>query len=99
MIEIHWGIQVLGLIFALLTGGGVVYPLAVWHTNRQRDKQLADEHARKIEERKIAMAENAQALGAGLSVGHDLKIDGLPNPQPKLIEDSVDSLPTEPAPT
>ena len=96
MIEIHWGIQVVGLIFALLTGGGIVYPLAVWHTNRQRDKQLGDEHTRKMEERKIAMAERAQALGAGLSVGRDLKIDGLPNPQPELFEGSDDARPTEP---
>ena len=88
MIELHWAVYVLTLLLAITAG----YPLGVWQANRQRDKQIEADHRRDIESRKVTMAERAQAIGTGVSVGpDDLKIDGLPSPQPPLMKDSEDA--------
>ena len=87
MIELHWAVYVITLLLAVVAG----YPLGAWQTNRQRDKQIEADHRRDIESRKVTMAERAQALGTGVSVGpDDLKIDSLPSPQPPLINDPED---------
>lgn len=87
MIELHWAVYVLTLLLAIVAG----YPLGVWHANRQRDKQVEDDHRRDMESRKVTMAERAQELGSGVSVGpDDLKIESLPTPQPLTNDPNED---------
>ena len=89
MIEMHWALYVVPLVLMLPTGFAIGYPLGVWQTNRQRDKELKDAQERNIESRKVSMAENAQAAGAEVFVGKtDLQVKGLSSPQPQLIDDA-----------
>ena len=92
MIDLHWAVYVVSLVGMIGTGASIAWPIAVWRTNRQRDKEIDDSHQRELESRQVTIAERAQASGSTVSVGM-LTIGQLPARQSHLVDDPDDAGP------